>query len=104
MLRALDDASILDRYLEIKAQLAELEEELEALKAPLIYALMEEPKEQAHYKGFEVSLQRRKSYTYSEKVQELEDVLKEAKAHERDAGIAEVSKDQAILVVKTLKR
>ncbi|MEZ4702721.1 MAG: hypothetical protein R2834_20475 [Rhodothermales bacterium] len=104
MLRALDDASILDRYLEIKARIAELEEELESLKAPLIYALMEEPRENAQYKGFELSIQRRKTYAYSEKVTELEEVLKEARAHEREAGIAEVAKDQAILVVRAVNR
>lgn len=103
MLRALDDASTLDRYIEIKAKISELQEELETLKGPLLYALMEEPEEKSHYKGFELSLQRRKTYAYSDKVQELEKVLKEAKQAERGNGLAEVVKDQAILVLKTMK-
>jgi P2-related tail formation protein len=103
MLRALDDASVLDRYLEIKAQLAALEEELETLKSPLLFALMDEPGQKALHRGFEISVQRRKTFAYSDKVQELEDVLKEAKAHEREAGLAEVTKDQAILVVRAVK-
>lgn len=103
MLRALDDASALDRYIEIKARISELQEELETLKAPLLYALMEEPEEKSHYKGFELSIQRRKTYTYSEKVQELEKVIKDAKKIERANGLAEVVKDQAILVLKTVR-
>ncbi len=91
---------MLDRYLEIKAQISALEEELEALKAPLLYALMDEPEDRVQHRGFDVVITRRKSYTYSDDVQNLETHLKEVKAHERSTGIAEVTKQQAILVVR----
>ena len=99
-MRSLDDTSVLDRYIAIKAQISELEEELEELKPEILNALMDEPKEVANYKGFNFSLQRRKTYSYSPKVKELESVLKEAKAHERDEGIATIDKHKAILVMK----
>lgn len=103
-MRALNDASVLDRYIAIKAQISELEEELEQLKPEILHALMDEPKEVAGYKGFNFSIQRRKTYTYSPKVQELEDVIKEAKAHERSEGIATIEKQKAILIMKAAKK
>lgn len=103
MLRALDDPSMVDRYIEIKAKIAELQEELEELKGPLLYALMEEPEEKSDYMGFQFSIQRRKSYEYSSNVQQLEKELKAARDHERKTGIADVVKDQAILVLKAPK-
>lgn len=99
-MRSLDDAAVLDRYIAIKAQITELEEELEHLKPEILNALMDEPKELAAYKGFNFSIQRRKSYAYSPKVKELEGILKEAKAHEREQGIATIEKQKAILVLK----
>ena len=103
MLRGLDDASILDRYIEIKTQIAALQEELEELKGPLLAALMDEPESKSDYKGFEFSIQRRKTYAYSPHVEELERALKDAKAIERSSGTAQVMKDQAILMMKTRK-
>ena len=103
-MRSLDDTSVLDRYIDIKAQISELEEELERLKPEILHALMDEPDELADYKGVNFSIQRRKSYSYSEKVQELEGILKEAKAHEREQGIAMIEKQKAILIMKTPKK
>ncbi len=103
MLRALDDASLLDRYIEIKSKISELQEELDSLKGPLLYALMEEPDEKGSYRGFDLLIQRRKTYDYSPTVKDLEQALKEAKDHERKSGVAEVVKHQAILVLKAQK-
>lgn len=99
-MRSLDDVSVLDRYIAIKTKISELEEELDQLKPQILFALMDEPDELADYKGFNFSIQRRKTYGYSEKVKELEQVLKDARDHERKQGIATVEKDQAILVMK----
>ena len=62
---------------------------------------MDEPEEVSEYKGFNFSIQRRKTYAYSDKVKELEQVLKDAKKHERAQGIASIEKDKAILVLKS---
>ncbi len=94
---------MLDRYIEIKAQISELQEELEQLKGPLLYALMDEPDEKGAYRGFELSIQRRKSYEYTPAVKELERTLKQEKDKERKSGAAEVVKHQAILVLKSAK-
>ena len=102
-MRSLDDASILDRYIAIKAQISELEEELENLKPRILYALMDEPDEVSEHKGFNFSIQRRKTYAYSDKVKELEQILKEAKTLERNQGIASIEKDKAILILRTAK-
>ena len=103
MLRALDDASMLDRYIEIKAKISELQEELEELKGPILYALMEEPEEKGTYRGFDLIIQRRKTYEYSPVVKEMEQALKETRDSERKTGIAEIVKHQAILVLKAHK-
>lgn len=103
MLRSLDDASMLDRYIEIKAKISELQEELDELKGPLLYALMDEPDEKSAYRGFELTIQRRKTYEYTPAVKELERTLKEEKDKERKTGTAEVVKHQAILVLKSAK-
>ena len=104
MLRSLDDASMLDRYIDIKAKISELQDELEELKPYLLDALMEEPNEKSAYRGFEFSIQRRKTYDYSNSVKDLESEIKEMKASERANGTAEISKHQAILVLKNLSR
>lgn len=103
MLRALDDASMLDRYIEIKAQISALQEELEELKGPILFALMEEPEEKGLYRGFDLLIQRRKTYEYSPVVKDIEQALKDAKENERKTGIAEIVKHQAILVLKAHK-
>ena len=102
-MRSLNDNSTLDRYISIKAQISELEEELSELKPEILNALMDEPKEQSSYKGFSFSIQRRKTWDYSPKVQELKDVLKEAQKHERVNGIATEKKHSAVLVMKAEK-
>ena len=103
MLRSLDDASVLDRYIAIKAQIAELQEELDALKAPLLYALMDEPEEKANYKGFQLEIRRQKRYSYPEQIQTMERELKEARDHARKTGLAVVEKDSAILVLRAAR-
>lgn len=102
-MRDLENKNLLDEYLEIKAQMAQLEEDLEAKKAAIIYALMGEPKETYDHHGATFSIQRRKTYQYSDKVAELEEVLKDAKEYEKGKGIATVTKEQAVLVVKVPK-
>lgn len=99
-LRYLDDQAELDRFLELKAEKERIESELEGLKPLILSAVMEEPDGKAEHLGFELSYYRRKSYDYSEKVVEMEKQLKAAKKYEEASGIAEITKQQAILVVK----
>ncbi len=70
-LRALCDDQILDRYLELKAEIDRLTLELDALKPELTAALWEEPDHSTVHRGFEISLGFRKTYEYSADVLRL---------------------------------
>lgn len=97
MIRDLDDPKMLDRYIEIKAAISELEEELEEIKPHIQYALMGEDRETYDHMGFSFRLTRRKTYKYSDEIERATKGINDAKAQERADGTAEVIKDQVIL-------
>lgn len=102
-MRSLDTTETLDLYIQTKAEISALEEKLESLKGEILHALMDEPSEKYDHHGFKFEIQRRATWSYSAKVDELSDVLKEAKAHERKEGIATKTKHAAVLVLKVPK-
>lgn len=71
-LRALEDQSVLDRYLELKAHATQIEEEMEALKPMLLSAVLDEPEGKGYHCGFALGTQNRRSCEYSERVSALE--------------------------------
>jgi len=100
-MRALDDKNQVQQYLELKAQIQELTEQMEQLKGPLLYALMEEPEQKHQALGMEFTIQTRKTWgNYSESVTRLAEQLKLKKKQEQIDGVAEITKHQSILVVK----
>ncbi len=101
-LRALESNEPLDRFLEIKAEIEALQEELERLKPEITAALWEEPEHQTLYRGCEITLSVRKSYQYSEAVKANEKALREAKMKERFDGTAVVVRAVSFPVVKAL--
>ncbi len=103
-LRALETDEPLRRYVEIKAEIQRLTDEMEALKPEITYALMEEPEERTIYAGCEITLSRRRSYEYSAELQAWEKALSDRKRIERLCGTAVVVKDQAFPVVRPLRR
>lgn len=102
-MRNLDDKAKLDRFLELKGQIAELTEEFDGLKDEVLYALMEEPEQKYQYKGFEFTVQRRKKWKYSPAVKSYTDELKALKKLEEANGTAELQSQTAFPVVKAIK-
>lgn len=102
-LRALDDQSKLDRYLEIKAQIKQLEEELDGLKDDIFYALQEEPEQKCTHLGCDLSIQYRNIYEYSEQLRIDEQEIKARKKYEESAGIAAIVRQTGYVVVRQAK-
>lgn len=102
-MRALEDQTVLDRYIEIKAEMARLENEIEDLRGQIIYALFEEDDEKYSHHGFTFYLTSRKYYDYSPAVQEAKDNLYRMKKHEEASGVAPLKKHISILNLKELK-
>jgi hypothetical protein len=61
---------------------------------------MEEPEGTFEYAGFRFELGSRRTYTYSEAVQVLEEELRARKKKEEGAGIAELKRHTAFPIVK----
>lgn len=101
-LRALETNEPLDRFLEIKAEIAALEEELNQIKPEITAALWDEPEHSTLYRGCEITLSVRKSYEYSDEIKAHEKALKEAKMKERYDGTAVVIRASSFPVVKAL--
>jgi len=103
-LRALETNEPLDRFLEIKALIDALTEELEQLKPEITAALWEEPEHRTLYQGCEIALSTRKTYEYSAEIQAHEKALKEAKQIERFNGTALIIRETSFPVVVPMKR
>lgn len=104
MLRALDTTEPLDRYLELRAEIERLQEELEALKPQITAALWDEPEQHTLYRGCEISLGERRYFDYSEHVSQLQEELRALKMLERANGTAKQSKHISFPVVKVLPK
>ena len=103
-MRNLDDPKMVERYLQLKAQMEEITEQLDEMKGPLLYALMEEDQQKHEALGCEFSIQYRKTWgNYSQSVTRMEQELKLKKKQEQADGVAEVVKHQSILMVKRAK-
>ncbi|MEM1268422.1 MAG: hypothetical protein AAGI08_00105 [Bacteroidota bacterium] len=102
-LRSLDEPAKLDRYLELKAEIKRLTAELKEIEPEILDALMAEPEEDGkqavRHLGCEITVQRRKSYRYSEGLEEMMEDVKLLKAREQRDGTAEVVKETAFLRV-----
>ncbi|WP_457651332.1 hypothetical protein [Rhodocaloribacter sp.] len=104
MLRYLDDERPLKRYLEIKAEMKRLEEELRELQPVILAALWEEPDERAEYAGYELTVGARRTYAYSERVETLKKELKALKKQEEQDGTATLIRHTSFVVVRPLKK
>jgi len=103
MLRYLDDEKPLTRYLEIKAELKRLDAELKELQPLILNALWEEPDNRAEYAGFERAIGTRRTFAYSEAVQELERTAKELKKEEEQNGEAVLTRHTSYVIVRAIK-
>ncbi len=102
-LRALDDDQVLDRYLDVKAEIDRLTRELDGLKPVLTAALWDEPDHRTVHRGYEIALGFRKTYEYSEDVKVMERGVKKAKEYERHAGLAALTTERSFPIVKPVR-
>lgn len=102
-LRYLEDETALIRYLELKAEIKRLKQELEDLQPTILNALWEEPENRTEYGGYELTVGMRKSYEYSERVARLQDELKALKKQEEADGTARLKRHTSFVVVRALK-
>ncbi len=87
------------RYFELRQQLFELEEQLEALK-PVVADQLRKMNGLARLDGFDLKLSTYTSYTYSPKVEGLQQSLNATKRKEREEGVAKVKERRDMLVLK----
>lgn len=102
-MRYLENLAPLTRYLEIKGEIRQLEEELKALQPLITAALMEEPEQRYEHLGYQLELGQRRSYAYSEAVQALQEELRALKKREEQQGIAVLKKHVTFPVVRSKK-
>lgn len=102
-LRTLDDQSILDRFLELRAEKKRIEEELERLKPEILSSVIDEPEMRGTHNGFEFTVQYRKYWDYSDHVAKLTEELKATKHYEEAHDIATVKKSVAVLYCKAAR-
>ena len=94
-LRALDTPDDLDRFVALTRQIRRLQQERDALKDTITFALQHEPpseygQQYVEHGGFRVELASRPRYAYSDAVKKMETELREMKARERKSGAADI--------------
>lgn len=102
-LRGLEDQSTLDRYLEIKAQIKHLQDELSQIQDEVFRALDSEPGRTCEHMGCVLSIQYRTTYEYTPETQIAEQELKARKKYEESAGIAAIKSQSGYVVVRAAK-
>ena len=99
-MRALKNLDPVTRYLELKAEIAALTEELDELK-PLLYdALTDEPGQTFTHHGFRFSVGLRRTFTYSDEVNRLSARVRELKKAEENDGTARLKSATGYVVVR----
>lgn len=95
----MEGTALLHHYLMLKAEMARLEEEIEALK-PAVFDYVSNQGEKLEFSGHQFLIQYRKTYDYSESVQALADEVKTMKKFEEANGVAQVKKMTGFVTVK----
>ena len=90
----------LDRYAQLKLEVAKLEEELELLKPEVVTYIQDQGAEQVTHDAGIFLLQTRRTYKYPEEVASLEAKLKEDKKTSEQLGTATYT-EKVILVFKS---
>lgn len=108
-MRGLDDPRTVDRYIEVRAQIAALQEEEKELRDELLEAIMDEPGEKFEHAGCEFKVRRTPKWQYSEQVagdianieegiKDLQQQIKDLQDRAKQTGQAQVVKQTASLV------
>ena len=99
-----EDTSILTRYLELKERESILKEEMDNAKAALYDFLTDQPDNRYEgFKGFDFTVQTRKTWEYSDALKVQMENLAAAKKHEERNGIAKLQRESGFPVVKAAR-
>ena len=90
-LRALDDPGDLQRYLDLRAERARIDDELATLAPVILDALEREDGGRLDVQGLTLEARTKRTYAYSDEVVETEAYLKDLRAAERSNGTAYVT-------------
>ena len=90
-LRALDDPGDLQRYLDLRAERARIDDELATLAPLILDALEREDGGRLDVQGLTLEARTKRTYAYSDEVVETEAYLKDLRAAERSSGTAHVT-------------
>lgn len=101
-----EERALLRRYLDVRAKLSELEEELEKLK-PAVFdviddALRASGEKQVVFEGMAFQTQYRATFEYSPDVKRLEDELKALKKEEEKSGRAAIKSQMGFVRVSKI--
>lgn len=83
------DAAV-DRFIELKRQIGELEDELDKIKDD-VFKVVDEAGGKSEYEGFTIRCNKKPKYEYSEEYQAKNDELKKLKKSEVEDGVATIS-------------
>ena len=100
MLRALDTTDELERYLHLKAEIRRLTDEMKELEPVIFDALTDEPEETCDYLGCRLTVGRRRTYAYSEAVEQRKEELGALKRLEEANGTARLVRHTGFVVVR----
>lgn len=91
------DIELLKDYASLKRQMAALEEQEKVLKVAVMAELEKNKLDKAETEFGRFSLATRKNYSYSGKVEEMEEKVKLAKLKEVEKGVARVNETHYLL-------
>lgn len=91
--------NIIERYMELRQKMADIQDELEFLQATVIDQLRTHGSA-FQYQGAELKLRVYRAWQYSDEVKVLQDKLTEARRHQRQNGVAVVTEERDVLVFK----
>ena len=98
----MESEALLKHYMEIKAEISRLEEELEALK-PAVFDVVSDAGGKIEFMGQEFQTQYRKTWEYTQDIRHFEDELKELKRKSEAEGSAIIRKMSGFVVMKAAR-
>lgn len=95
--------AILQNYLNLKAELSALEEQVKAAQPEVLELLIQAPKGFINFGEFQINSKIRHTYEYSLVLQEMESVVRQQKRREEKDGTAEIIRETLYSCVQPLR-
>lgn len=95
--------AILQNYLNLKAELSALEEQVKAAQPEVLELLINAPKGFINFGEFQIQSKIRHTYEYSVVLQGMESVVKEQKRREEKDGTAQIVRETIYSCVQSLR-